>query len=384
MLEGLQVAMRKVQGNIACLLRLVLCGVLLVTPVVTWAIAPLKAYTQAVDLYRSGQYAQAFQQFSALMQANPEDVRLPYYLALTSVRLGKLEQAQRFYEVVLSIAPKSLVAPYAKQGLALLQQAQLQPPSLDAPPSVGGGAITLVDAGRINTTTTVQPNRVGGSGSGTAVTTGRNTLVAEWQKRHPTVGISPIATTRMSNNPVSAVVGGVSTTVPALPQANTPAVAMPALSLPATATVPSVQSLPSTTSTEVSITPAMVTAAKMGQAPLVSSVGLGNTVPTATTTPEQQSAAAQQQQQLMQTMMMMQLMNGANTGNTTTGGGNNPMAMMLPLMMMQQNNTAVGGGNNTPLNPFGGIDSKTMSDLMTQGMMNNLDLFSDNKRNNDN
>lgn len=353
--------MRKVQGNIAYLLRLVLCGVLFVTPVVTWAIAPLKAYTQAVGLYRSGQYIQAFQQFSALMQANPEDVRLPYYLALTSVRLGKLEQAQRFYEVVLSIAPKSLVAPYAKQGLTLLKQAELQPPSLDAPPTVGGGAMTVVDAGRINTITpTVQLNRTGGSGSGTAVTTGRNTLVAEWQKRHPT-------------------------TVPALPSANTPVVVMPALSLPATPTVPAVQSPFSTTGTEVSITPAMVTAAKAGQTPLVPSVGGGNTASTTTTTPEQQAAAAQQQQQLMQTMMMMQLMNGANTGNTATGGGgNNPMAMMLPLMMMQQNNTTVGGANTAPLNPFGGIDPKTMSDLMTQGMMNNLDLFSDSKRNNDN
>jgi hypothetical protein len=337
--------------------RLLLCAVLVSPTVASWAIAPLKQYTQAVGVYRAGQYPQAYQQFANLMQAHPEDVRLPYYMALTSVRLGKLEQAQRFYEVVLSIAPKSLVAPYAKQGLALLTQAQ-QPPTLDAPPSVGAA---VMPQSSITTPTG---------------TTQRNTLVAEWQKRHPPI-VVPATPANASFVDANKVIPQTSSAITSQSPPPNAALAMPSLSIPTvSAVVPPSAAQSQNTVTEVSITPAMVMPTKT--IPIAPTVA----IPTLT---DANTTAAQQQQQLMQTMMMMQLMNGAGGGNNSGGSNSNPMAMMMPLMMMQQQNAATAGtNNNLPQNPFGGLDPKTMSDLMTQGMMNNLDLFSDSKKNNDN
>jgi hypothetical protein len=338
----------------------VLFVVLYTTPSV-WAMATFQQYTQAVGLYRSGQYTQAYQQFSSLMKAHPEDVRLPYYMGLTAVRLGKIDQAKHFYETVLTIAPKSLVAPYAKQGLALLQEAQ----KLDAPPHPPLSA-TLHPAEKA-----VIPNPTGSAVAMQAIDANQppakhNNLVAQWQKTHPVVKANPdiSAMSATSAQPIS----NEKPVQPLLPASEPVGVVS---TMPASNTV--------TAPKEIGISPAMLA---------VSATGSAGVAPVVATTPATAQTAAeaqlQQQQQLMQTMMMMQMMGGSGGGNSGGGGGNNanPMAMMLPMMMMQQQQQQNPAGGTGVANPFSGIDPKMMSDMMTQGMMNNLDLFSDSKKDN--
>ena len=174
------------------------------------------------------------------------------------------------------------------------------------------------------------------------------------------------------NQPAVALTETTTIPTPILPESTT-ATAEPAgvISTPSAVTF-------NTDPKEMAISPAMLA---------VSPTGSAGVAPTAvqspaTQTPEQ--SQQQQQQQLMQTMMMMQLMGGSGGGNAGGSGNNaNPMAMMLPLMMMQQQQNSAGATGTAPLvNPMSGIDPKMMSDMMTQGMMNNLDLFSDSKKDN--
>ncbi len=326
-------------------------------PLSTWAMASFQQYTQAVGLYRSGQYTQAYQQFSGLMQAHPDDVRLPYYMALTAVRLGKVDQAKRYYETILTIAPKSLVAPYAKQGLALLQEAQ----KLDAPPSPSSVSAKPVAV------STIQPV------ASVSRASQHNTLVAQWQKTHPVKAAIPTTTA--------------SSTLEAKPEINAVQNAqLPVSSEPSgvISTVPS--TMPVASSKEIGISPAMLAVSATGSAGVapVAQPPTATTMPPVAQTAEQLQLQQQQQnQQLMQTMMMMQMMGGSGGGaNGGNSNGANPMAMMLPMMMMQQQQQTPTAGGGVPANPFSGIDPKMMSDMMTQGMMNNLDLFSDSKREN--
>jgi hypothetical protein len=343
-------------------LLVVLFVVICTTPSV-WAMATFQQYTQAVGLYRSGQYSQAYQQFSSLMKAHPEDVRLPYYMGLTAVRLGKIDQAKHFYETVLTIAPKSLVAPYAKQGLALLQEAQ----KLDAPPNPPL-SITL------NPTEKVSISSPAGSAVAMQAidvsqpSAKHNNLVAQWQKTHPvTKASSDISEMNATSVQSAQPITNEKPVQPALPASEPVGVV---------STMPTAMSTPAK---EIAISPAMLA---------VSATGSAGVAPIATTPATAQTAAEaqlQQQQQLMQTMMMMQMMGGSGGGNSGGGGGNNanPMAMMLPMMMMQQQQQQNPAGGTTGVaNPFSGIDPKMMSDMMTQGMMNNLDLFSDSKKDN--
>ena len=341
---------------------LVVLVVVLYTAPSVWAMATFQQYTQAVGLYRSGNYQQAYQQFSSLTKAHPEDVRLPYYMGLTAVRLGKIDQAKHFYETVLTIAPKSLVAPYAKQGLALLQEAQ----KLDAPPHPPL-SVTLNP-----TEKAVIPNPAGSAVAMQAIDASQpsakhNNLVAQWQKTHPVAKVSPVTSVNSSASAQSVQpIPNEKPVQPALPASEPVGVVS---TMPASNTV--------TASKEIAISPAMLAA---------SATGAAGVAPVATTPATAQTAAEaqlQQQQQLMQTMMMMQLMGGSGGGNSGGGGGNNanPMAMMLPMMMQQQQQQNPAGGTGVA-NPFSGIDPKMMSDMMTQGMMNNLDLFSDSKKDN--
>jgi hypothetical protein len=322
-----------------------------------WGIANFQQYTQAVGLYRSGSYPQAYQQFSSLMKAHPEDVRLPYYLGLTAVRLGKIEQAKRFYETVITIAPKSLVAPYAKQGLALLVEAE----TLDAPikPHRSSGTTASAEKPMMPIPSATLPTPV------TTIPTKPNTLVAQWQKTHPTTLSAKTMNQPIDNN------------TPTLVAEKPLSVAEPAGVI---STIP--PKLVDATPKEIGISPAMLAVSPTGSA----GVAPTNTVPASVAqTPAE--IQAQQQQQMMQTMMMMQMMGGSgggNSGSGNSGGNSNPMAMMLPMMMMQQQQqqNPAGAGGTAPANPFSGIDPKMMSDMMTQGMMNNLDLFSDSKKDN--
>ena len=127
----------------------------------------------------------------------------------------------------------------------------------------------------------------------------------------------------------------------------------------------------------MAISPAMLAVSPTGSA------GVASTDIQSPTTQTPEQSQQQQQQQMMQTMMMMQLMGGSGGGNAGGSGNNsNPMAMMLPLMMMQQQQNSAGAGSTPLTNPMAGMDPKVMSDMMTQGMMNNLDLFSDSKKDN--
>ncbi len=93
-----------------------------------WAEDPFMA---AVQLYRSGQYAEAEKQFAGMHAAQPEDVRVTYYLAMTEAQLGRYQQARSLYQQVLLLDPQGEAAALAQQGLQYLPSDN---PGLDMPP----------------------------------------------------------------------------------------------------------------------------------------------------------------------------------------------------------------------------------------------------------
>ncbi len=313
-----------------------------------WAAAPSPAYQQALQAYRQGQYAQATAQFKILALQYPEDTRLPYYLALLAVRQNQLQQAEAYYQQVLLLEPQGPVAPFAQKGLALLAMAKQQQEATQK------AAQTAAKAAASNT-----PN---GAPS-----------LRELTGLQPTFGKS--AHPPMPKPPVfgHAVDGTPNVTEPmdkppAFATAEAPAKTTP-MATEAPANEANMGRTPSTfkegsQTTAVASTPSSATPAATSATPALPA--------------DAAALAQQQQQQLMQQMMMMQMMSSMGGGGNNSNS--NPMAMMAPLLMMQQQQQATTGGaaagvGALPTSPFGGIDPKMLGDMMSQSMLNNMDLL---------
>ena len=317
-----------------------------------WAAVPSPAYQQALQAYRQGQYAQATVQFKTLALQYPEDTRLPYYLALLAVRQNQLQQAEAYYQQVLLLEPQGPVAPFAQKGLALLAMAKQQQEASQKT------AEKAAKAAASNT-----PN---GAPS-----------LRELTGLQPTFGASAHPPTPKPPVFGHAVDGTPNITEPLETPRDKPPMAVTAE--PSAKTTPMATEAPPPTETAVGRTPSTF---KEGSP----TTAVASTPPPATTpTPSVPSAEAaalaqQQQQQLMQQMMMMQMMSSMGGGGGSNSNSMNPMAMMAPMLMMQQQQQATSGGaaagvGALPNSPFGGIDPKMLGDMMSQSMLNNMDLL---------
>ena len=101
---------------------IVLLGILILSAYSCDVIAKPKptspATSSAIKLYKSGNYTQSYLSFSDIVRKDPSNALAYYYLGMSSVQLGKKEEARSNYEKAISLSvEKSLLANYAKMGI---------------------------------------------------------------------------------------------------------------------------------------------------------------------------------------------------------------------------------------------------------------------------
>ncbi len=104
-------------------------------------------FFDGVKAYRDGRYIEAKALFAQLHQANPQDSRLTYYLAITEAQLGRFQQAKALYEEIVLLDPNSEAAQRARQGLSYLPADQN---ALDLPPRFQTGTAQAQDSTSAN------------------------------------------------------------------------------------------------------------------------------------------------------------------------------------------------------------------------------------------
>ena len=75
------------------------------------------ATAAAIKLYKAGNYTQSYMQFTDLVKKDPSNALAYYYLAMSSVQLGKKDEAISNYERVIEMSPNGILGSYAKQGI---------------------------------------------------------------------------------------------------------------------------------------------------------------------------------------------------------------------------------------------------------------------------
>lgn len=79
--------------------------------------APTNQVTSsAIKEYKSGNYTKAYTSFTKIVKDDPSNALAYYYLAMTDVQLGKLEDAVKNYETVIRMSPNGVLGNYAKRG----------------------------------------------------------------------------------------------------------------------------------------------------------------------------------------------------------------------------------------------------------------------------
>lgn len=69
-----------------------------------------------INLYKSANYVQAYKSLTELVQKDPSNPAAYYYLAMTSVHMGKKEEAIENYDKAMTLAPNSKLGDYAEKG----------------------------------------------------------------------------------------------------------------------------------------------------------------------------------------------------------------------------------------------------------------------------
>ena len=75
------------------------------------------ATAAAIKLYKAGNYTQSYVTFTDLVKKDPSNALAYYYLAMSSVQLGKKEEAISNYEKVVEMSPNGVLGSYAKLGI---------------------------------------------------------------------------------------------------------------------------------------------------------------------------------------------------------------------------------------------------------------------------
>ena len=72
----------------------------------------------AIKLYKSGNYVQAYNAFQNIVSRDPSNAVAYYYLAISSVQVGKKDEAIENYSRVIDLSTNRQLTKYAKKGLA--------------------------------------------------------------------------------------------------------------------------------------------------------------------------------------------------------------------------------------------------------------------------
>lgn len=73
-----------------------------------------------VNLYKDGNYISCYQKVDDYIKKDPSNALAHYYKAISSVKLGKEQEARASYNAVLELSKNMLLMKYATKGLACL------------------------------------------------------------------------------------------------------------------------------------------------------------------------------------------------------------------------------------------------------------------------
>ena len=75
------------------------------------------ATAAAIKLYKSGNYIQSYLSFSEIVKKDPSNALAYYYLGMSSVQLGKKDEAIDNYSKAVELSPNGILGSYAKKGI---------------------------------------------------------------------------------------------------------------------------------------------------------------------------------------------------------------------------------------------------------------------------
>ncbi len=75
------------------------------------------ATAAAIKLYKSGNYTQSYVTFSEIVKKDPSNALAYYYLGMSSVQLGKKDEAIDNYSKAVELSPNGILGSYAKKGI---------------------------------------------------------------------------------------------------------------------------------------------------------------------------------------------------------------------------------------------------------------------------
>ena len=98
--------------------KIIITLVCLLTICVNSAQAATGKLRQGVMMYKSGNFVGCMQTMQDIVSSDPGNAFAHYYLAMSYVRVGKVEDAKKEYQSVLALNSSAVLNVYAKQGLA--------------------------------------------------------------------------------------------------------------------------------------------------------------------------------------------------------------------------------------------------------------------------
>ena len=78
--------------------------------------------TAAIKLYKSGNYIQSYLELKKIISKDSSNALAYYYLGMTSVHLGKKDEAVDNYNKAAELSPNGVLGQYAKKGLICINE----------------------------------------------------------------------------------------------------------------------------------------------------------------------------------------------------------------------------------------------------------------------
>ena len=75
------------------------------------------ATAAAIKLYKAGDYTQSYMAFSELVKKDPSNALAYYYLGMSSVQLGRKDEAITNYTKASELSPNGILGSYAQKGI---------------------------------------------------------------------------------------------------------------------------------------------------------------------------------------------------------------------------------------------------------------------------
>ena len=75
------------------------------------------ATAAGIKLYKAGNYTESYTTFSELVKKDPSNALAYYYLGMSSVQLGRKDEAIENYNRAVELSPNGILGSYAKKGI---------------------------------------------------------------------------------------------------------------------------------------------------------------------------------------------------------------------------------------------------------------------------